>query len=158
MNLIPSRFSRLYSVLARTSPFLLSCCRIEPSRPLTCNPTFSSFSRCKVSWWSCQPSRQEGDGDGVKIFAPTLWRTCKWTYGDPSGLVCGDHILQFSQGDRQGLLLNRLAAYPRPPVPISRPEYTSAGVPWTMYTSSRNISRCSTRLPSSSPTNSMSPS
>lgn len=102
-------------------------CATEPSRPLTCNPTFSSFSRCKVSWWSCQPSRQEGDGDGVKIFAPTLWRTCKWTYGDPSGLVCGDHILQFSQGDRQGLLLDRLAAYPRPPVPISRPEYPSAG-------------------------------
>lgn len=38
----------------------------------------------------------------VKTFAPTLWRACKWAYGDPSDLVCGQTILQSSQGVRQG--------------------------------------------------------
>ena len=38
----------------------------------------------------------------VKTHAPTLWRTCKWAYGDSSDLVCGDKVLQSSQGVRQG--------------------------------------------------------
>ncbi|AAW44842.1 hypothetical protein CNG04710 [Cryptococcus deneoformans JEC21] len=38
----------------------------------------------------------------VKTHAPTLWRTCKWAYGDSSDLVCGDKILHSSQGVRQG--------------------------------------------------------
>ncbi|UOH80215.1 hypothetical protein LQV05_002864 [Cryptococcus neoformans] len=38
----------------------------------------------------------------VKTHAPTLWRTCKWAYGDSSDLVCGDKVLHSSQGVRQG--------------------------------------------------------
>lgn len=38
----------------------------------------------------------------VKTHGPTLWRTCKWAYGDSSYLVCGDKVLQSSQGVRQG--------------------------------------------------------
>ncbi|ADV23184.1 Hypothetical protein CGB_F6630C [Cryptococcus gattii WM276] len=40
--------------------------------------------------------------DAVEKHAPVLWRTCKWAYGEPSDLICGDTILQSSQGVRQG--------------------------------------------------------
>lgn len=40
--------------------------------------------------------------DAVEKHPPVLWRSCKWAYGVPSDLICGDTILQSSQGVRQG--------------------------------------------------------